>query len=107
MPATKGKTSTGKPSTGKAEPILGTKVGVVRSDVRDKTRQVVVPFKVMHAKYGKYVSRRTVLHVHDETNESHMGDTVEVAPCRRLSKTKSWKIVRIVSRGQVIEEIAS
>jgi small subunit ribosomal protein S17 len=76
----------------------GTKIGVVDSDVRQKTRKVVVNYLDKHAKYGKYIRKRTVLHVHDENNESRNGDLVEVAPCRPLSKTKSWKLVRIVER---------
>src|SRR5262245_45991420 len=76
----------------------GTKIGVVDSDKRAKTRRVVVNYLAKHPKYGKYVRQRTVLHVHDEKNESHYGDLVEVAPCRPMSKTKSWKLVRIVER---------
>ena len=69
---------------------------MVESDARDKTRKVVVNYMTKHPKYGKYVRKRTVLHVHDENNESHSGDRVEVAPCRPLSKTKSWRLVRVV-----------
>lgn len=81
------------------ESLKGTKIGVVESDKRDKTRKVVVRYKVKHPKYGKYVSRRTVLHVHDEANESHLGDKVEVAECRPISKTKSWRLVRVLERS--------
>jgi small subunit ribosomal protein S17 len=76
----------------------GTTIGVVDSDKREKTRKVVVNYLDQHPKYGKYVRKRTVLHVHDEKNESKNGDLVEVAPCRPLSKTKSWKLVRVVER---------
>ena len=75
------------------------RIGTVESDKRDKTRKVVVQFKVQHPKYGKYISRRTVLHAHDEANESRLGDTVEVAPCRPISKTKSWRVVRVMKRA--------
>jgi small subunit ribosomal protein S17 len=64
---------------------------------------VVVNYKSMHPKYGKYVSQRTVLQVHDETNESKLGDTVEVKPCRPMSKTKKWTLVRVVERGSRVE----
>ena len=74
------------------------KVGVVESDARDKTRKVAIKFSVKHPKYGKYIQRRTVLHVHDENNESHTGDVVEVVPCRPVSKTKSWTISRVVDK---------
>lgn len=77
----------------------GARVGVVATDKRDKTRKVVVQSSAKHPKYGKYLQQRTVLHVHDETNDSKVGDTVEVAPCRPLSKTKSWTLVRVVSRA--------
>ncbi len=72
------------------------KVGVVESDLRDKTRKVVIKFSVKHPKYGKYIRRRTVLHVHDEENRSKKGDRVEIAQCRRVSKTKSWVVVRVL-----------
>jgi small subunit ribosomal protein S17 len=82
----------------KTESKTGTKIGVVETDQRAKTRKVVVNYLAKHPKYGKYVRQRTVLHVHDENNESKSGDVVEVAPCRPLSKTKSWKLVRIVEK---------
>jgi small subunit ribosomal protein S17 len=86
----------------------GTKVGTVESDKRSKTRKVVVSFMQKHPKYGKYVQNRTVLHIHDENNDSRLGDIVEVAPCRPISKTKSWKLVRIVERrGEVTAALAS
>lgn len=75
----------------------GSKIGMVASDARDKTRKVVVEYMSRHPKYGKYVKRRTVLHVHDESNESHVGDRVEVVPCRPVSKTKSWRLLRVMS----------
>ncbi len=81
-----------------AEQVKGIRQGVVETDARDKTRKVVIRFRAPHPKYGKYVSRRTVLHVHDENNESRTGDVVEVAPCRPMSKTKFWKLVRIVEK---------
>lgn len=87
--------------------LKGTKIGVVESDARDKTRKVVVSFVAKHPKYGKYVARRTVLHVHDEQNESRKGDVVEVTQCRPVSKTKRWRLVRIVEqRSKALAEIA-
>ena len=71
---------------------------VVETDQREKTRKVVVAYLAKHPKYGKFVRQRTVLHVHDEKNESRAGDVVECAPCRPISKTKSWKLVRIVEK---------
>ena len=75
------------------------KIGVVESDARDKTRKVAIKYSVKHPKYGKYVRRRTVLHVHDEANESHVGDMVEIAECRPISKTKNWLLVRVVKQA--------
>ena len=78
--------------------LVGTKIGTVESDAREKTRKVVVRFMAKHPKYGKFIRRRTTLHVHDENNESRTGDVVEVAQCRPISKTKCWRLVRIVDR---------
>ncbi len=83
----------------KAGAITGVKLGVVESDRCDKTRKVVVSYVAQHPKYGKYLRKRTVLQIHDEANESHLGDQVEVAPCRPMSKTKRWKLVRVVRRA--------
>jgi small subunit ribosomal protein S17 len=74
-----------------------TMTGVVSSDKRDKTRTVVVMYAAKHPKYGKYIRRETVLQAHDEANISHNGDTVEVGPCRPMSKSKTWKVLRVVT----------
>jgi small subunit ribosomal protein S17 len=76
----------------------GAQIGVVQTDARDKTRKVVIEYRTKHPKYGKFVSKRTVLHCHDENNESHNGDIVEIVQCRPVSKTKTWKINRIVEK---------
>ena len=78
---------------------LRTVVGVVASDKGDKTIKVVVEYQTRHPKYGKYLKRRTVLHAHDEKNDAKLGDTVEIAECRPLSKTKHHRLVRIVERA--------
>lgn len=78
--------------------VKGAQIGVVQTDSRDKTRKVVIEYRAKHPKYGKFVSKRTVLHCHDENNESHNGDIVEIVQCRPVSKTKSWKINRIVEK---------
>jgi small subunit ribosomal protein S17 len=89
-------------SEAKAEP-KGTKLGIVASDKRDKSRKVVIDFRARHPKYGKYVRGRTVLHVHDEANDSREGDVVEVAQCRPISKTKRWRLVRVVERRSRVD----
>ncbi len=81
------------------------RTGIVQSAACDRTRKVVIGYSVRHPRYGKFVRRRTVLHVHDERNESRLGDRVEVAECRPISKTKSWILVRIVERAPQRAEI--
>ena len=74
-------------------------VGVVTSDKMNKTRRVEIPRLVKHPRYGKYIRRRTICHVHDETNESRLGDMVEIMETRPLSKTKCWRLVRVVTKA--------
>lgn len=74
--------------------------GIVASDVRNKTIKVLVEHLEKMPKYGKYLRRHTTLHAHDEKNEAKTGDRVEVTECRPLSKTKTWRLVRIVARGR-------
>ena len=82
----------------KADKKVVTFRGVVTSAGRDKTRTVVYSYQARHPKYGKYMRRQTVLQVHDEGNEAKAGDVVDVAPCRPMSKTKTWKLLRVVER---------
>jgi small subunit ribosomal protein S17 len=77
---------------------LKTLTGVVISNSGDKSLRVVVDFKIRHPRYGKYIKRRTKLGVHDEQNQARAGDVVEVAECRPYSKTKSWRLVRVVEK---------
>src|SRR5579864_6186652 len=74
-------------------------VGIVTSDKMNKTRRVEIPRLVKHPRYGKYIRRRTICHVHDEQNESRQGDTVEIMETRPLSRTKHWRLVRIVTKA--------
>jgi len=78
---------------------LKTLTGVVVSNSGDKSVKVVIDFKVKHPKYGKYIKRRTKIGVHDEHNQSGVGDVVEIAECRPRSKTKSWRLVKVVQRA--------
>ncbi len=78
-------------------------VGVVTGDKMLKTRRVEIPRLVRHPKYGKYLRRRTVCHVHDENNESQIGDTVEIIESRPSSKTKRWSLVRVVKKSTLID----
>jgi small subunit ribosomal protein S17 len=74
-------------------------VGVVTRDKMNKTRRVEIPRLVKHPRYGKYIKRRIVCYVHDEKNESRMGDTVEIMESRPLSKLKNWRLVRVVTKA--------
>ena len=76
-----------------------TLTGRVVSDKMDKTITVAVERLIKHPTYGKYVRRTTKLKAHDEQNECKEGDLVDIAPCRPLSRHKSWKLVRVVERG--------
>jgi len=76
-----------------------TLTGVVTRDKMNKSRRVELSRRVQHPKYGKFMKKRTVCYVHDEANESHLGDTVEIVESRPLSKTKRWNLVRIVTKA--------
>ncbi len=78
-------------------------VGVVTSDRASKTRRVEINRLVKHAKYGKIVKRKTVCHVHDENNESAMGDRVEIRESRPLSRLKRWTLVRVVEKSNEVD----
>jgi len=84
---------------GESRALLRTIEGVVASDKGDKTIKVVVAFQTRHPKYGKYLKRRTILHAHDEKNEAKEGDTVDIAECRPISKTKHHRLLRVVERA--------
>lgn len=71
-------------------------IGIVASDKMSKSRRVEVERVFRHPKYGKTVRRKTVCHMHDEKNETHQGDLVEIVECRPLSKLKRWNLVRVV-----------
>jgi small subunit ribosomal protein S17 len=87
------------PAAAAARQRRKTEIGVVTSDKMDKTRRVEVETLVPHPKYGKLLRRRTVCHAHDETNQTHLGDIVEIMETRPLSKLKRWRVVRIVRAG--------
>ena len=82
-----------------SEKILRTQTGFVVSDKMDKSAVVLIERRVKHPVYGKFMKKSTKLHVHDENNECGVGDTVEITECRPISKTKSWKLVKIVEKA--------
>ena len=88
-------------TTTTTEPTSGKRIlqGIVTRDKTAKTRRVEVQRLVRHPKYGKYIKQRTICYVHDEKNDSHLGDTVEIIESRPLSKTKRWALVKIVTKA--------
>ena len=76
------------------------RIGVVVSNKMDKSIVVLVERKVKHPKYGKFVKRSTRFMAHDEKNECNIGDTVRIMETRPLSKTKRWRVVKIVERAK-------
>lgn len=91
-------TATAQTATAR-KPLTGTKVGLVTSDKRDKTRTVAVDYQLRDQKYGKYLKRSTKFQMHDPNNESKLGDRVEIAKCRPISKTKNWRLVRVIEKA--------
>jgi len=69
---------------------------VVVSKSGNKSVKVAINYKVKHPKYGKYVRRRTTMIVHDELNAGSVGDVVEIVESRPYSKTKSWRLVKVL-----------
>ena len=76
-----------------------TLVGTVSSDKRDKTITVSIENRETHPLYRKQYTKTRKYTAHDEKNEASLGDKVEIAPCRPLSKTKSFKLVKILERS--------
>ena len=74
--------------------------GVVVSDKMDKTIIVMMERKVRHPVYGKFVKRSTKVHAHDEENVCKEGDTVIVEQCKPISKSKTWRLVKVVSHEE-------
>jgi small subunit ribosomal protein S17 len=83
-----------------------TQIGFVSSRSGDKSVKVTVAYKTPHPLYHKIVNRQTVLHVHDEKNETKVGDKVEVMETRPLSRLKRWRIVSIVQKAVTTDAIA-
>lgn len=73
--------------------------GSVLSAKMDKSITVLIERQVKHPLYKKIIRRSTKLHAHDENNECQAGDTVLIESCRPLSKTKSWRLVEVISRA--------
>ena len=85
-------------------PVKNTRtlIGKVVSDKRAKTITVLVERRTMHELYGKIVGKSSKYHAHDEKGEYHMGDIVEIAESRPISKTKSWVVTRLVEKARLV-----
>jgi small subunit ribosomal protein S17 len=77
-------------------------IGVVIGDKMNKTRVVIVERRLAHAKYGKYMTRRSKYKAHDEKNEYRVGDRVEIVESRPLSREKRWRVQRLIERPQEV-----
>ena len=88
-------------STAKPRNRRKTQIGTVTSSKMDKTITVQVDRLTKHPIYEKFLKRRTKLHPHDENNECNVGDLVEIAETRPLSKLKRWRLVRVTQRAIV------
>jgi len=89
------------PATAKAKNTR-TLVGKVVSDKRSKTITVLIERRTKHELYGKIVARSSKYHAHDEKGEYKLGDVVEIAETRPISKTKSWVVTRLVQKAIVV-----
>jgi len=82
--------------------LIQTQIGRVVSDQMNKTVTVLVEHRVKHPLYGKFVTRSRKYHAHDESNEYKEGDLVEIEACRKLAKTKAWRVKRLIEKAKVI-----
>jgi len=76
--------------------------GRVVSDKMDKTVTVLVERRVKHPLYGKVIVRSNKFHAHVENGEAKEGDLVEIEECRPLSKTKTWKVTRVIEKSRTV-----
>jgi len=82
-----------------SRPLKGALVGVVERISGAKTIRVTMSNLVRNEQYGKYIRRRTRLCCHDEQQEAKVGDTVQIGECRPISRTKSWRLVKVLKRA--------
>jgi small subunit ribosomal protein S17 len=84
------------------ESSVRTVTGKVVSDKMDKSITVLVERRVKHPVYGKYLSRSTKIHAHDENNECKAGDVVTIKETKPFSKTKSWALVKVEQQASQV-----
>src|SRR4051812_12186011 len=83
-----------------------TQIGFVASRSGDKSIKVTIAYKTPHPLYQKVVNRQTVLHVHDEKNETKVGDKVEIMETRPISRLKRWRVTNIIQKAITAEGVA-
>ena len=79
-----------------------TLLGFVTSRMGDKSVKVTIAYKIPHPRYRKVINRKTVLHVHDEKNETKIGDQVEIMETRPLSRLKRWRLIKVVHTAEIL-----
>lgn len=77
-------------------------IGVVRSRTGDKSVKVVYEYKIPHPLYKKEIRRKTTVHVHDENNDSNVGDKVKIMATRPISKLKRWRITEVLEKAPTV-----
>ena len=87
-----------------AVPLKNTRtlIGRIVSDKRDKTVTVLIERRTKHELYGKIVARSSKYHAHDETNQYKLGDVVEIAEGRPISKTKAWVVTKLIEKAREV-----
>ena len=84
------------------KPLVATLIGRVVSDKMNKTVTVLVERRVKHPLYGKVVTRSAKYHAHDENNECKQGDLVEIVATRKLSRTKAWRVSKLLQKAVAV-----
>jgi small subunit ribosomal protein S17 len=82
--------------------IIQTLIGRVVGDKMEKTVTVLVERRVKHPLYGKFITRTRKYHAHDESNEYKTGDLVEIVACRKLAKTKAYRVSRLIEKARTV-----
>jgi small subunit ribosomal protein S17 len=93
--------ATSAPAAPAKRSLIQTQIGRIVSDKMEKTVTVLVEHRVKHPLYGKVVTRSRKYHAHDEANEYKEGDLVEIEACRKLAKTKAWRVTRLIEKAKV------
>jgi len=83
-----------------------TLIGKVTSRSGDKSVKVTVSYKIPHPRYKKVINRKTVVHVHDENNETKIDDKVQIMETRPISRLKRWRVIKIVESAITADAVA-